>query len=279
MSLKKMFTKLASMFSKRRDILSPDIWMYEHKATLPKLRSEIKKQIYEKLIKVVPNRSHWKSIVIIGSITGYRYTETSDIDVNVMVEPYDPAYHEKRRTVNGFYAFGTRHPVNFMIQEWHGKSNSNFWQDSYFGVYDVINDSWLATPPPKETYREATEEFTLEIQMAQHTARHFEYLVNSYKADWDQLLVLKSRPIEDFTHPSDKAVLIEKKQAELNDDITELINFAQDVEARRKEAYMYGWGTPRKTFPNLLYKLLEYGKYGEFFLKLQAIKQPAKVKV
>jgi len=271
MSLKKMLKKLADMFSKRRDILSPDIWLYEHKATLPKLRSDIKKQVFEKLIKIVPDKSHWRSIVIIGSITGYRYTETSDIDINVMVEPYDPTYHEKRRTVNGFYAFGTRHPVNFMIQEWHGKG-SGLWQDSYFGVYDVIGDNWLATPPPKETYREATEEFTLEIQLAQHTAKHFEYLVDSYKEDWDKLLILKDSPIQEFSHPSDKVVLLKKKQAELQDDIAELVEFAQDVEKRRKEAYQYGWGTPRKTFPNLLYKFLEYGKYGEFFLKLQAIK-------
>ena len=277
MSLKKMLKKLSSIFSRHREILCPDLWIYEDKFPLPKLRTEIKKQILENLAKIVPNESHWRSIVIIGSITGYRYTETSDVDVNVMVEPYNPEYHEKRRSVSGFNAFGSRHPINFMIQEWHGKSDTNLWQDSYFGVYDVMSDSWLATPPSKETYRDATEEFALEIQIAQHTARHFEYLVDAYKEDWNTLLELKNKPIEEFEYASTKAVLIKRKQAELNDNIKELVEFAQDIEKRRKEAYQLGWGIPRKTFPNLLYKFLENGKYGKFFLKLQAIKVKAKI--
>ncbi|MAH42807.1 hypothetical protein CL614_03720 [archaeon] len=61
-------------------------------------------------------------IFIIGSITGHKYKDTSDVDINVYLKkeigPEDVKhYHTKARAFNEKNAPGTRHPVNFYISD------------------------------------------------------------------------------------------------------------------------------------------------------------------
>ena len=66
-----------------------------------------------------------KEIFVIGSITGYKYKETSDIDINVKID----APHDKVKELgqiadihNGEDAIGTRHPINFHVEKFYKKS-------------------------------------------------------------------------------------------------------------------------------------------------------------
>jgi hypothetical protein len=80
-------------------------------------------------------------VVVLGSITGYKYKLTSDIDVNVKVSGKENAakYHKHQDVLNGQTVTGTEHPINFFIQEYNEEYHS-VWQDAHFGVYDVLNN-------------------------------------------------------------------------------------------------------------------------------------------
>ena len=84
-------------------------------------------------------------IFIIGSITGFKYKDTSDIDVNVYLKKEVSKedvkmYHVGARIFNEKNAPGTKHPVNFYISDF--KETAPFkW--AKFGVYSVLNDVWI----------------------------------------------------------------------------------------------------------------------------------------
>ena len=69
------------------------------------------------MFKILP-KEIVKAVYIIGSITGYKYTDTSDIDINVHIDPFDESMDKQKVTaaVNGFLGLGGRHPVNFFVQ-------------------------------------------------------------------------------------------------------------------------------------------------------------------
>ena len=111
------FFKISGLLDPVQETLPADVW--DLSGTDPRLRPEIKTQILNKLYAVIPKNSV-KLVSIIGSITGYKWTDTSDIDINVHVFPFDEsrAKTNATREINGFLAEGTRHPVSFYIQEW-----------------------------------------------------------------------------------------------------------------------------------------------------------------
>ena len=65
---------------------------------------------------------------------------------------------------------------------------------------------------------------------------------------------------------------IAKKIREIEDDLKDLISYAQDAKAGRKLVYNLGYGVPRESFRNIVYKLIEHGQQGELFEKLKKIK-------
>lgn len=265
----KFLDKIAGILHSPKQTLAKDVWEYKKTSPFPVLRSKIRDQILTTLRAFMPD-SNLKQIVIIGSITGYKYEPNSDIDVNVQVLPYKEEYRNQRNVINERPAGDTMHPVNYFVQEY--KHGAYSWQDSFFGVYDVLGDKWIVTPPAPETFREPTQEFPLEIQMAQHIANHFNNMVDEMKKDTAKFNEVKSKPEESFEYPYMKGWYMEKKQNEIQDNLGELIAFSKDVEKNRKMAYKVGFGVPRKNFYNLLYKFIEHGPNGSFFHDLQTIK-------
>jgi len=261
--------KNAGILDKPQDVLSPDIWLSAEDKTLPYLRPEIREQVLTNLYKFVPEASV-KEVVILGSITGYKYTETSDIDVNALVDPYLDEYHSKRRAFNEIPAYGTRHPVNYMIQALPKRRKRNPWQDSFFGVYSVLKDTWISPPPPRKVFREPGHEYNLQLQIAKHIASNFERLLLAFRTDFKELIRLKN--FAKFTYTSEKKLAIDRKEKELKEDIKELLELSHHIESQRKFEYRYGWGIPRKSFRNIVYKLVEHGPYGREFHILQRIK-------
>ena len=73
------FFKNAGVLDAPRAHLASDVWGQDSKL-LPNIRT----QIIESLVHLVP-RENILGILIVGSITGYKYRNTSDIDVNVYV--------------------------------------------------------------------------------------------------------------------------------------------------------------------------------------------------
>jgi len=67
-------------------------------------------------------------------------------------------------------------------------------------------------------------------------------------------------------------IKIQRKLREVEDDLKDLISYAQDAKAGRKLVYNLGYGVPRESFRNIVYKLIEHGQHGQLFEKLKQIK-------
>lgn len=147
-----------------------------------KLIPQIKEQILSKLYSFVP-KEMVQQVLILGSITGYKYNPTSDIDVNVSILPYDLRFKEARHDINGFLAFGTRRPVNFYFTEY---KSDTVWNTAVFGVYSIRTGEWLSEPPDASTIRDPKIEFLHSIAYAKIKTRQFNRLVNNYKTKLQQ---------------------------------------------------------------------------------------------
>jgi len=263
--------KYAGLLDKPQKQLAPGIWYKTEQTSYPKMRPEVRALILKTLYDFIPKKDV-RQAVVIGSITGFKYTETSDFDINVLVSNYKTEYHAIQREYNERPAYGTRHPVNYFIQEAKPGQSTDTWQDSFFGVYDLLSDQWIKVPPGPKVYRDPAEEFPLQIQIAQHVSNRFTNMVNELNKDRKSLQALKDKSLSEFSYPSLKGYALQKKQNELRDGIKELLDFAHSIESDRKFAYRWGWGVPRTSFRNLLYKFLENSEHGHLFHKLQDIK-------
>lgn len=250
----KTLSKLAGILDTPKKTLAPDVWTKDLK-----LRPDIREEILSKLYELVPKESV-KEAVILGTITGYQWTPTSDIDVNPVIDPPElltPELNEKRYRTNGWLAGNTKHPVSFLLQKWNGKPM--LWQDAKFGAYDILKNTWASYPPPSHILH-PKEQFKLELISGRMLLRSFSRLIKKYQTSSQQLENLKRLPESWFKNWS-----IEKKQNEIDVDTQNLIEFVKNIDDQRKMDYAIGWGAPRVNWNNIVFKLLESSEYSELF--------------
>lgn len=225
------------------DTLCPDIWDLKTN----KLKASMKIAMLERLSQLVPLKVVSR-IVILGSTTGYKWNLDSDIDTNVEIaqELITPELQAKRKLINGHTIADTAHPVNFFLTPTEFSSN---WQDAFFGIYDVLQGIWLSPVVERSQIRDPKEEFRPEIISATKQLNYFRRLVKLWKT-FESL---------------GKTKLAEKY-------FTEAKEYAQQIDLDRKVAYDVGWGIPRNTWQNVLYKVLEGSDVGADFEYLKEIK-------
>ena len=259
--------KQAGLLDNIKDNLAEGIW-FESPGGYT-LRPAVKNYIISTLRKILPLELVDK-IFIIGSITGYKYKDTSDVDVNVYLKQEVTKedvklYHVKARSFNEQNAPGTEHPVNFYISDFK-KTEPFKW--AKFGVYSVLDDLWINTPTPKTELIEPDVEFHKELNTARIFSRNFARLVDEYAKDLVDYKALLSDP--------DSERKLESKQKELDLDLKRLMDEEKRLHDNREFVYSKGWGVPRKSFRNLLYKLIEHNQYGNVLSQLKSYRHREK---
>jgi len=236
------------ILSAPKDTMDYSIW---DPLTL-KLHPTIKTQILATIPEFVPKEAI-KEIFILGSVTGYKWDEESDLDVNVRVplEEITDEAHIKRKKTNGRLAFNTKHPINYFLQPYEYKAS---WQDAHFGVYDVLGDVWVSPPVERATIRDPKQEFYFDLMFAQQKLSAFRAIVRK----WKKYAAIKN-PTEH------EAALIKKFFSDAR-------SFAQHIDEERKLEYKWGWGIPRKNWRNIVYKLIEHSDVGPEFEYLKELK-------
>lgn len=231
-----------------KTVLDYNVW---NSKTL-QLNPDIEKQILETILKIV-DFTEVKEIFILGSITGYQWDANSDIDVNVRIplELITADLHIKRKLNNANLAVGTKHPIHYFFQPYDKPAS---WQDSYFGVYDVINQKWVVLPPARNTIRDPKEEYYFDLITANMQLEEFRRILKNWKHYKNiQNPTLKDRQLE-------------------NKFFMEAREFAKFLDEDRKLEYEYGWGIPRKNWRNIVYKFIEHSDVGPDFEYLKEIK-------
>lgn len=199
---------------------------------------------------------------MIGSLTGNQYGDESDIDINVKIPEklMSQQLNRKRHEYNGRLLPGTKYKVSFMLQAYSGNSS---YGDSAYGVYDILNDKWLA-PPTFET-RDPAEKFKAEFVVAKAQRAYFLRLTADY---------LKA--VSDFKHGKFSQIegqyLKKRKLNELNARYNELEAYVKNLDRERKVAYDIAWGVPRNTYQNITFKFVQHTPFEETFEQVKEIK-------
>jgi hypothetical protein len=172
------------------------------------------------------------------------------VDVNIVLDPPSLVEElwEKRREFNEKNIPGTSHPLNIYLQAMQEEIPG--YQDSYFGVYDVMNDNWLIHPPDAESIRPPEDKFWAELITARMLANEFMRRADNYERS------LKNK--ENLDNSSCTCAPWKTLSAEhrIEKDLKELLAFINELQEGRDFAYSWGWGVPRVGYRNILYKFI-----------------------
>ena len=73
------------------------------------------------------------------------------------------------------------------------------------------------------------------------------------------------KELEKRTDAPQLSIWLGYKQREIENDIKQLVNEAKRIKKKRQLNYDIGFGIPRESFDNIVFKLIEHGQYGELF--------------
>jgi predicted nucleotidyltransferase len=111
-----------------------------------KLKPEIKRSIFSGIKKIISEtvleKSHISNVLLLGSLTTYNYTDTSDIDINVSVSMDEDSFNELKDIVkkyNGINAPDTLHPINYYFRN----EPIDLLERA---AYDLFEDKWITKP-------------------------------------------------------------------------------------------------------------------------------------
>jgi predicted nucleotidyltransferase len=101
-------------------------------------RPEFRDYILSSIAKFMPPETV-KHVLLLGSMAGRQYSDTSDIDINVVLaEGYDREdYKEIGKLYSEVFYLHSTHPVNYHIGNYADPAN---FADAEYAVYDIINN-------------------------------------------------------------------------------------------------------------------------------------------
>lgn len=227
-----------------------------------KVKSYILDTIYKWLQKMgYDERKVVKSIYLIGSSSGYQYTDGSDMDVSIEVDiPNDTVKKIWSLLPNGNNLPNTKHPVNYYLTI--NKDDV----DRSKSAYDILNDTWL-----KRENKDDEKKQIIPMGYAMEVAKFFfigaENRINEYERDAQELEWLKKLNPEE--HEITQQEIDEKvvlKETELRSDLDAIHVAYNIIKSFRKEAFDkketdllldIKINNPNNSINNVLYKLCE----------------------
>jgi len=259
------FFKTSGVLDTPKKTLAPGIW-----GPGGNIHDRVRDQILETLFRNLIPKDKVLKVLIMGSITGYKYNDLSDVDVNVeIIDPTDitPALHARRKKLNGRLILGTNHPVNYFLSL---PTMASSFKDRQFGVYNLTNSTWLSAPRTQKNLRDPNIQYNLEMIVGRLIAKQFATLVEQYREDYTTLMYMRDHT--DGTMSSQ--IEVARKLRETLESFKDLWDMVHRIDKSRKFVYSRGWGTPRYSFRNITFKTLEHGPYGDVFQKIEKIKNP-----
>jgi hypothetical protein len=116
-------------------VLCPDVWSQTEQSLSPRASVQIDEQVGERFPRAT-------AVYLIGDMTGHYWTEDSDLDLLIRVDPDDlPEYREEAQTASGYKLTNTDHIVNFFLLS--NESEPSVIAKNFGPLYDLSTGTWI----------------------------------------------------------------------------------------------------------------------------------------
>lgn len=246
-----------SFFDAPKDRLNPTLWD-NNNVIHPNVAGTIKHMLLE--FFPADKISH---IILLGSNVTHQYSDSSDIDVNVVSTPGEKfdTWHKifKEHNSGKYFLPGTKHPVNFFFQEYIPDRDMSF--DNALGAYDLQRNIWLKQPIPAHIMRDMISRQAQNMQYAGLYQDMFKAMARDLARKFVQLKKYKKGTPEYSAEHED-----------IMRTLQDLLYQYNKLDQNRKLTYRYV-RTPALSENNMLFKYIEHGAYGPI-LKILAHEDP-----
>lgn len=125
--------------------LSSDVWD-ENKKMKPEVRNQIFDILHTWINNIKLNQEP-ESLYMVGSLTGYQYNDSSDIDIEVVLDINEEKLKRLKKIIpNGNLLKNTNHPINYFIR------TPDMETENFRSIYNIIEDEWILKPTiPKQS--------------------------------------------------------------------------------------------------------------------------------
>jgi hypothetical protein len=160
-----------------KDKLTLELWNNEMK-----LKKSVKIHILKMLETTLKSFTDKKptAVMIHGSLTGYQYMKTSDLDVMFVIDLSDAEIEDMRSKLpRDMFLPGTQHPIN-----WY-PGNTPQMNRADEVRYDVLKDRWVVKPKELESTAPAAQitSYRVVIEMARFFLAGLDSMITEYRAD------------------------------------------------------------------------------------------------
>jgi hypothetical protein len=220
-----------SLFDPPKQVLNPFIWDSSRQLH-EDLREEILSRIYYTF-----GKDRIKEVISVGSLTGYFWNETSDLDIMVKVVDLPEGWEKTRwtqHTINGKKIPGSMHEISYFLLPYNPEAKPPNYAFADTGIYDVVNNVWLAF---------SEREKTMNLSRDHYDTRAGAEVANS--------------------------LFIKNLQSGSPHGFSAALNIVKQIDTDRKTAYTIGAGTPRFSKGNMKFKYFEdVSEYGQEFKEM-----------
>jgi hypothetical protein len=262
-----------SILDEPRDHMDEHVWDIDNE--YPVMREDVERFIMDGVNHVLSDYEGetnvgYENIFVVGSITGYRYDEKSDIDVTIVVDYEEEIIEElaqRAREINGELLPETEHPVNYFVVD------TETGVDRFDSVYEINTQEWIKDPKDYgvdifsvyDDFRDYIEKIDVDSAEATRTINDIRRLQDAMDGGAKVDIVSQK---------------IEKRIKDLDDKIDELVNEYEDVHKERAEQFKdyetmktKGLPSPNMMPANVRYKLLERYHYLDLMMNLKKLKE------
>jgi len=242
----------------------------------PRLKPDVRTQIISGIAKL-SNITNVLDYTLIGSTLTRRYTNDSDVDINVLINGNQETYELAKNVAienSGKLVKGTKHPINYHVLS--DKSDFDNANDSADGVFDISNNTFIRKsierPFHVENYFDTFKAVVKKIDV----------MKDELKDDLIDYSVLKT-----MDKDSVKSIqsLIKSELAQIEDDVKGLASLHDKIVSDRNSGFqkkltakdIRDYGTKNRLPGNVVYKLLERYHYLTFLHQIESILDDGKV--
>jgi predicted nucleotidyltransferase len=234
----------------------------------PEIKTMILK-IFEDWKKNLDVNFEIKEMRMIGSMTGFQYSNVSDIDINVITSLNDgeSIWKVRKMLPNGNKVPNTNHEINF----WVGEENeaAGLELKRFENVYDIKEDKWIK----KSDKKDIKVPYPYVMELAKFFMNSYDLTLSETDRDMSEIKIyMDYDPNKQDIKKEEQAGFISRKLDELKSDIDSLKMGKQILRSFMVEGYegapfrvsiSYEHEDPRYSMNSMVYKMVDRFGYLE----------------